>query len=299
MTPLGEAKLLTIRQAAALVGIHPLTLRNWSQKGTIPCLRTPGGHRRYRLQDLQRVLTAPHEDPATAAAIVQQVRRAVRAAVAEPPRARASALHRLRADLSHSQRRSLAELGRELLGLLIRYAVPEAGRARIRGPVPEEADLRGAPGAEYAAGMRGAEALAGAAELPASPRAEAGGASGARGAALGGGPTGAPVAQDAAGAVAEDAVPGAAPVAGSPPTGALLRRGRQLGRSYGLAARRLGLPPSAVVATFNFFQDTVVRALAECDALNYARLNRLFGVVLLAAVAAAEPAKPDTHVATP
>ena len=201
-----DTGLLTIRQAAELLGVHPLTLRNWSEKGAVPCLRTPGGHRRYRAQDLQRMLAAPQEDPATAAAIVQMVRRAVSAAVAAPGRgASSTALSAMRADLTGSQRRSLAEIGRALLSLLIRYAVPHA------------------PAAHGEAAPSG-----------------------------------------------------------------MLRRGRQLGRSYGMAARRLGLSPSAVVATFSFFQETVVAALAECEALDYPRLNRLFSVVLLAAVAASE-----------
>ena len=207
LKPAADAGLLTMRQAAELLGVHPLTLRNWSEKGAVPCLRTPGGHRRYRLQDLQRMLAAPQEDPATAAAIVQLVRRAVSAAVAAPRRgASSTALSAMRADLTGSQRRSLAEIGRELLTLLIQYAVPHAPATRGEGA----------------------------------------------------------------------------------PSGTLLRRGRQLGRSYGMAARRLGLSPSAVVATFGFFQETVVAALAECEALDYPRLNRLFGVVLLAAVAASE-----------
>ena len=206
LKPAADASLLTIRQAAELLGVHPLTLRNWSEKGAVPCLRTPGGHRRYRPQDLQRMLAAPQEDPATAAAMVQLVRRAVSAAVAAPRRgASSTVLHTMRADLTGSQRRSLAEIGRELLSLLIHYAVPHAPAAR-----------------------------------------------------------------------------------GGAPSGTLLRRGRQLGRSYGLAARRLGLSPSAVVATFSFFQETVVAALAECEALDYPRLNRLFSIVLLAAVAASE-----------
>ena len=207
MRPVAEAGLLTIRQAAELLGVHPLTLRNWSERGAVPCLRTPGGHRRYRPRDLQRMLAAPQEDPATAAAIVQLVRRAVSAAVAAPRRgASSAALHTMQADLTGNQRRSLAEIGRELLTLLIRYAIPHVPAAR-------------------------GEAA---------------------------------------------------------PSATLLRRGRQLGRSYGMAARRLGLSPSAVVATFSFFQETVVVALAECEALDYPRLNRLFGVVLLAAVAASE-----------
>ena len=207
LKPAADAGLLTIRQAAELLGVHPLTLRNWSEKGAVPCLRTPGGHRRYRPQDLQRILAAPQEDPATAAAMVQLVRRAVSAAVAAPRRgASSTVLHTMRADLTGSQRHSLAEIGRELLSLLIQYAAPHAPAAR----------------------------------------------------------------------------------GGAAPSAMLLRRGRQLGRSYGLAALRLGLPPSAVVATFNFFQETVVAALAECEALDYPRLNRLFSIVLLAAVAASE-----------
>ena len=238
----GDERLLTIGQAAELLGVHPLTIRNWSEKGTIRCLRTPGGHRRYRLQDLQRAIASPQDDPATAAAIAELARHAVRAALSRPPPSPAGAppagkgdlpaatgglrsatgglpaatgalpsgstiLHGLRAELGGSQRRSMTHLGRELLGLLIRYAVAhEAGG--------------------------GERAAAGDNRSP------------------------------------EDA----------------LHRARQLGASYGRAARRLGLAPADVVATFNFFQETVVQALVECEALDYSRLSRLFGVALLAAV---------------
>ena len=215
----GEERLLTIGQAAELLGVHPLTMRNWSEKGTIRCLRTPGGHRRYRLRDLQRVLAAPQNDPATAAAVVELARSAVRAALAAAPPpppgspvSGRSVLHGLRAGLSGNQRRSMTHLGRELLGLLIRYAVEQSEAAADSGAAREDA-----------------------------PR--------------------------------EDA----------------LRRAGQLGAGYGRAARRLGLAPADVVAAFNFFQETVVQALVECEALDYARLSRLFGVALLAAVSAAAP----------
>ena len=221
----GDQRLLTIGQAAELLGVHPLTIRNWSEKGTIRCLRTPGGHRRYRLRDLQRVLAAPQDDPATAAAIAELARGAVRTALAGAPPSPSgspasggSLLHGLRAELSGNQRRSMTHLGRELLGLLIRYAVVQS------------------------------EVAAGDAARRDAPR--------------------------------EDA----------------LGRARQLGASYGRAARRLGLAAADVVATFNFFQETVVQALVECEALDYTRLSRLFGVALLAAVttAAAPAGDPQT-----
>lgn len=219
----GDERLLTIGQAAELLGVHPLTMRNWSEKGTIRCLRTPGGHRRYRLRDLQRVLAAPQDDPATAAAIAELARGAVRAALAGAPptpsgspASGSSVLHGLRAELSGNQRRSMTHLGRELLGLLIRYAVEQS-----------ETDTDSA------------------ATRADAPR------------------------QDA------------------------LRRAGQLGGSYGRAARRLGLASTDVVATFNFFQETIVQALVECEALDYARLSRLFGVALLAAVTTAAPPAGD------
>ncbi len=226
----GDERLLTIGQAAELLGVHPLTMRNWSEKGTVRCLRTPGGHRRYRLRDLRRVLAAPQDDPATAAAIAELARRAVRAALAAAPPAGSpasgiSVLHGLRAELSGNQRRSMTHLGRELLGLLIRYAVEQSEAA-----VDSDATRADAPRAE-------------------APRADA------------------------------------------------LRRAGQLGASYGRAARRLGLAPADVVATFNFFQETVVQALVECDALDYTRLSRLFGVALLAAVTTAAPAAGDRQSA--
>ncbi|MDE0025420.1 MAG: helix-turn-helix domain-containing protein [Spirochaetaceae bacterium] len=232
----GDERLLTIGQAAELLGVHPLTMRNWSEKGTIRCLRTPGGHRRYRLRDLQRVLAAPQDDPATAAAIVELARSAVRAALADAPPSPAgspasgsSVLHGLRAELSGNQRRSMTHLGRELLGLLIRYVLAQSEAA------------------------------------------------------------------------ADSAAPGVA-TRGHAPHEDALRRAGQLGASYGRAARRLGLAPADVVATFNFFQETVVQALVECKALDYTRLSRLFGVALLAAVATAAPPAGDrqsTRVAHP
>lgn len=47
---------MVVAEAAAYIGISPLTLRKWSNEGVIPVYRTPGGHRRYRQSDLDGVL---------------------------------------------------------------------------------------------------------------------------------------------------------------------------------------------------------------------------------------------------
>ena len=39
---------LTLSNAAKLLGVHPSTVRLWSDKGAIPVHKTQGGHRRYK-----------------------------------------------------------------------------------------------------------------------------------------------------------------------------------------------------------------------------------------------------------
>lgn len=46
---------LTITDAAQRLGIHPNTLVRWTAAGRISCLRTLGGWRRYRPEDVDRL----------------------------------------------------------------------------------------------------------------------------------------------------------------------------------------------------------------------------------------------------
>jgi putative resolvase len=53
-------ELLTISEAARLVGVCVGTLREWDRSGVLrPSSRTPGGHRRYSLDDLRAFLLVP------------------------------------------------------------------------------------------------------------------------------------------------------------------------------------------------------------------------------------------------
>ncbi len=47
---------LNLSSASKLLGVHPTTLRNWADAGKIPCYRTPGGHRRFRAEDIRAFL---------------------------------------------------------------------------------------------------------------------------------------------------------------------------------------------------------------------------------------------------
>ena len=45
-------KLLTTREAAARLGVGTTTIKRWSDEGVLHCVRTAGGHRRYRQSDV-------------------------------------------------------------------------------------------------------------------------------------------------------------------------------------------------------------------------------------------------------
>ena len=48
-------KLLSISKAADLLGLHVQTLRGWDKNGKLKPVKTLGNHRRYRLDDLQKL----------------------------------------------------------------------------------------------------------------------------------------------------------------------------------------------------------------------------------------------------
>jgi excisionase family DNA binding protein len=57
---------LSLSEIAEILGVHPSTVRSWSDQGRIPVHRTQGGHRRYRHSEIElwmhsRQVEAPHE----------------------------------------------------------------------------------------------------------------------------------------------------------------------------------------------------------------------------------------------
>ncbi|MDP2776577.1 MAG: helix-turn-helix domain-containing protein [Anaerolineales bacterium] len=43
---------LSLSDAAAVLGVHPSTVRRWSDKGVLPVHKTQGGHRRYKRSEI-------------------------------------------------------------------------------------------------------------------------------------------------------------------------------------------------------------------------------------------------------
>jgi len=47
-----RAMMLSMGQATRILGVTPITARRWAEAGLLPCVRTPGGHRRVAREDV-------------------------------------------------------------------------------------------------------------------------------------------------------------------------------------------------------------------------------------------------------
>jgi excisionase family DNA binding protein len=52
-----SVRWLMLKAASEFLGVHFTTLRGWADRGEILVFRTPGGHRRFSLDDLRRFLS--------------------------------------------------------------------------------------------------------------------------------------------------------------------------------------------------------------------------------------------------
>jgi len=64
---------LTLGQAAAFLGAAQSTVRKWADGGRLPAFYTPGGHRRFRRDDLEAFLAGPRTTPRTGRAAAPSV----------------------------------------------------------------------------------------------------------------------------------------------------------------------------------------------------------------------------------
>jgi excisionase family DNA binding protein len=49
-------ELLTPSEVAALFRVNPKTVTRWARAGRISCVKTLGGHRRFRASEIRRLL---------------------------------------------------------------------------------------------------------------------------------------------------------------------------------------------------------------------------------------------------
>ena len=49
------ARWLSLNEASKRLNVHPATLREWADRGRIRTFRTPGGHRRFSVEDVEEL----------------------------------------------------------------------------------------------------------------------------------------------------------------------------------------------------------------------------------------------------
>ena len=54
-------RLLNVGRAAAYLGVSAASLRKWSNDGLVPVYRTPGGQRRFSIEDLDEFIRSMRE----------------------------------------------------------------------------------------------------------------------------------------------------------------------------------------------------------------------------------------------
>jgi excisionase family DNA binding protein len=125
-----ESGWLSLSSASKRLGVHYTTLRRWADAGSIPCFRTPGGHRRFRAEDLtawlegkKAVALAPHSED-----LVQRVVRRTRREMAEKRVVRESWSLAFEQE---GERQQMRDTGRELFGLAIQYVSRTSGQERV------------------------------------------------------------------------------------------------------------------------------------------------------------------------
>ena len=125
-----ERRWLSLSSASELLGVHYTTLRRWADSGSIPCFRTPGGHRRFRAEDLtawlegkERATLAPHSEDLVQSVVTRTRREMVEKRVARESWSLAFE--------QEGERQRMRDTGRELFRLAIQYVSRTSGQEPV------------------------------------------------------------------------------------------------------------------------------------------------------------------------
>jgi len=131
--PMDQKEWLSLSEASALLGVHPTTVRRWADSGDIPCLRTPGGHRRFWAAGLTAWMRGQQMTT-----LVPQSETLVQTAVgyARQEMARKHVFHEswYTAFDREKDRQEMRDTGRRLFGLAIQYM----SRTHAHEPILQE-----------------------------------------------------------------------------------------------------------------------------------------------------------------
>lgn len=117
---------LSLSEVADILGVHPGTVRNWSNQGMFPVHRTQGGHRRYRRIEVELWAQSNDENrPLDAQKVAQNALRNTRFRISEGSLNEEEWYKKLDADAREQYRLS----GRSIMQGLINYLNEDDHRA--------------------------------------------------------------------------------------------------------------------------------------------------------------------------
>lgn len=60
-------------EAARIAGVGPTAVKRWADQGVLPCIRTPGGHRRFARAEVDALIQARRQQPQAAVGLLDQL----------------------------------------------------------------------------------------------------------------------------------------------------------------------------------------------------------------------------------
>jgi len=122
---LAQESLVSISEASHFLGVSEAALRQWTDEGKIPAFITPGGHRRYSRAELKKFISS-HQKVLGIKDLVIELEDTVRLhrEIAKTSLDTTSWYNKL----SDESKAQLADLGRRLLKLIIRYITEPSKR---------------------------------------------------------------------------------------------------------------------------------------------------------------------------
>lgn len=113
-----ETEWINLGEAAELLGVHPATVRAWSDRGELPTQRTPGGHRRFLRRDVTaKAIAQDRRQTSSAQLVVQNMLGRARLQLTEGAFNDESWYQQL----DEQAKGELREIGRRLLQVVVAY----------------------------------------------------------------------------------------------------------------------------------------------------------------------------------
>lgn len=114
---------LELSEAADYIGVHFTTLRRWADDGQVPCIRTPGGRRRFKREELDAFIASLRQGVSPTVALLRKLEQPV---ISHPGHSgvRNEPWY---GRLDEKQRSAMRAEGQQLMAMLMQYATRSNG----------------------------------------------------------------------------------------------------------------------------------------------------------------------------